>query len=511
MEKRVLFAAVLSAVFLSWYAQTVLKPAARPRPANQPVAEKSSEQPDAPQIVADEQPIFLESDDLLLEVGTKSGAIRSVTLRKFLNEAKTSPLVFRGSLPIVQLRLARGPLSWNMISHTKTGVQFNVVGDNEEHYHISYELNASNSFIDIELSDITHTENLSFAKDILFQYSWMRSDRLNERSNQLEMLVLQKNGNGKEVHKRYIGSPNQTRIVPRGTRIVSLAERYFCQSVRSSESSELTTTLHPLKNGIIWATTAVLPGLKENPTSLQIYFGPRDYFHMKRAGFAEAFKIGALGQIGLILLSLLKWIASITKNYGVAIIVFCTIITAMTAPFTIISFRSMKKMQELKPRIDKLMTQHKDDSTRLNKEIFALYREHKVSPLSGCLPMLLQMPIFIALLQAISHFIDLRGQAFLWIKDLSLPDRLMPLPISLPILGGDLNLLPILMAGAMFAQSKVTQASQAVDPDNPTAKLMSGPFMSIMFGVMFYQFPSGLVLYWLSNSLISMVFYRLAK
>ncbi|MBI4342540.1 MAG: membrane protein insertase YidC [Candidatus Omnitrophica bacterium] len=294
--------------------------------------------------------------------------------------------------------------------------------------------------------------------------------------------------------------------------MISLAERYFCQSIKVDGSSEVEVMLYPItKDKAISVTTRALQATNDGSESVQVYFGPRDYFHLKRAGFAEAFKIGALGQVGLILLSLLKWIASITKNYGVAIIVFCAIVTAMTAPFTIISFRSMKKMQELKPRIDKLMAQHKNDSTRLNKEIFALYREHKVSPLSGCLPMLLQMPIFIALLQAISHFIELRGQTFLWIKDLSLPDRLMPLPISVPFIGADLNLLPILMAGAMFAQSKMTQASQPADVNNPAAKLMSGPLMSVLFGVMFYQFPSGLVLYWFSNSLISMGFYRLAK
>ena len=125
--------------------------------------------------------------------------------------------------------------------------------------------------------------------------------------------------------------------------------------------------------------------------------------------------------------------------------------------------------------------------------------------------MLLQFPILIALFRAIPYFIELRGQSFLWIKDLSLPDRLATLPFTLPLLGRDINILPVIMAGAMYWQTKTTQAQMPSSGTNPMAKVLSGPFMPIIFGVMFYQFPSSLVLYWLTNSLLSLVFYRLAK
>jgi YidC/Oxa1 family membrane protein insertase len=131
--------------------------------------------------------------------------------------------------------------------------------------------------------------------------------------------------------------------------------------------------------------------------------------------------------------------------------------------------------------------------------------------MSGCLPLLLQMPVFIALFQAISHFIELRGQSFLWIKDLSLPDRLAKLPVAIPFLGSDLNLLPIVMAGAMYLQSKFSKTAAPADKSNPAMALMSGPFMSVLFGVMFYQVPSGLVLYWLTNTVISLIWFRTAK
>ncbi len=207
----------------------------------------------------------------------------------------------------------------------------------------------------------------------------------------------------------------------------------------------------------------------------------------------------------------LSWIGKLTGNYGVSIILFSCLVSCATAPFTLMSLKSMKKMQELKPQIDRITAANKEDPTRTNKEVFALYKQHRVNPLSGCLPMLLQMPIFISLFQAISHFIELRGKSFLWIRDLSLPDRLAKLPFSLPVLGSDLNILPLIMAAAMYFQTKISQGSMASTQTNPTANMMSRPMMSIVFGIMFYQFPAGLVMYWLTNSIMSMAWYKLVK
>jgi YidC/Oxa1 family membrane protein insertase len=197
----------------------------------------------------------------------------------------------------------------------------------------------------------------------------------------------------------------------------------------------------------------------------------------------------------------LKGIASIVKNYGIAIIILSGVITLVLSPFTLISLRSMKKMQSLQPKMEQLKKKYAGDSQKMNQEMFALFRDNKVSPASGCLPMLLQMPVFFALWSAISHVIELRGAQFLWVKDLSLPDRLATFPFGL-----DLNLLPILMAAAMYLQTKFSQ------PAIPQQKnFMTGPLMSVIFGVMFYQVPAGLVLYWLTNSLFSIALYRVAK
>ena len=298
--------------------------------------------------------------------------------------------------------------------------------------------------------------------------------------------------------------------VSRGTFLASLTERYFCQSIKPVNVS-LAPKRFPASEGVAAIISEIEPVDGATTLELNVYFGPRDYFRMKNAGFESAFPIGTLGQIGLILLTILGWIASLVKNYGVAIILFSGLITSSMAPITLTGFKSMRKMQELKPKVDRLMNQYKDDPKRANQEVFALYREHRVSPMSGCLPMMLQIPIFMAMFNAISHFIELRGKSFLWIRDLSLPDRLAHLPFSMPILGPDLNLLPIIMAGAMYLQTKMSQGTVTVDKSNPSSAMFSSPLMSVMFGVMFYHFPAGLVLYWLTNSLVSLAWYRLSQ
>ena len=159
-------------------------------------------------------------------------------------------------------------------------------------------------------------------------------------------------------------------------------------------------------------------------------------------------------------------------------------------------------MQLIQPRVDDIKKKFKEDPQRMNKETMALFRENKVSPLGGCLPMLIQLPVFFALWSAISHFIDLRGARFLWIRDLSLPDRVATLPVI-----GELNLLPILIAALMFVQSRMSQKNSS-SKSNEMA-MMTGPLMPVLFGFMFYHVPSSLALYWVTNSAVSIMLWRI--
>ena len=161
------------------------------------------------------------------------------------------------------------------------------------------------------------------------------------------------------------------------------------------------------------------------------------------------------------------------------------------------SMHSMKKMQSLQPKINQIREQHKNNPQKLNKELMELYKEHKINPLGGCLPLFLQMPIFIALYQVLWRSVSFKGADFLWIKDLSEPDRLIyPMPFTLPILGNEFNILPVLMMIVMFFQQKLSMKNTVVmDPSQAAQQKMMMYFFPVFLGYIFYKFSSGLTLY----------------
>ena len=164
----------------------------------------------------------------------------------------------------------------------------------------------------------------------------------------------------------------------------------------------------------------------------------------------------------------------------------------------------MREMQKMQPHIEALKKQYQNDPQRLNKEIMELYRVHKINPFGGCLPLFLQIPVFFALYQALLRSLALKGSSFLWIKDLSEPDRLAVFSANIPFIGNELNVLPILMAITMFFQQKLSsKTTPSGDPQQQKFMLI---FFPILFGVMFYHFPSGLALYWSVYSLLSLGF-----
>ena len=187
---------------------------------------------------------------------------------------------------------------------------------------------------------------------------------------------------------------------------------------------------------------------------------------------------------------------AVFRSWGFAIIFISLIIYALTYPLTIKSMTSMKKMQTTQPKVAALQKRYKDDPKKLNAEMVELYRREGVNPLGGCLPFLLQMPIFIGLYQVLWRAYYFQGKGFLWIKDLAQPDRLIILPFNLPLLGNEFNILPILMAGVMFLQQNLSAKNMIVtDESQAMQQKMMRYFFPLFIGFIFYHFASGLSLY----------------
>ena len=177
----------------------------------------------------------------------------------------------------------------------------------------------------------------------------------------------------------------------------------------------------------------------------------------------------------------------------VHLIILTVILQIIVLPLTIKSFKASVAMKQLQPLVKELQDKYKADPKRLNVEMLNLYKTHKVNPLGGCLPMLLQLPIFWALFTTLRNAFELRGAHWIfWINDLSAPDTLMRIG------GLPLNILPLIMGVGMFFQQKM----MSVSTDPAQAKMMY--MMPVLFTFMFWNFPSGLVIYWLTNSLLTM-------
>ncbi|MDD5680896.1 MAG: membrane protein insertase YidC, partial [Candidatus Omnitrophica bacterium] len=188
---------------------------------------------------------------------------------------------------------------------------------------------------------------------------------------------------------------------------------------------------------------------------------------------------------------------------GIAIILLSILVNMVLFPLSRKSYESMKKMQTIQPHMDRLREVHKDNPQKLNKETMELYKKYDVNPMGGCLPLLLQIPVFIALYQALMKSLELRGSGFLWVKDLSMPDA-VPLPLSLPLIGNSINVLPILMTIGMAFQQKFSTPKGAAQSAQQKQQQQMMIIMPVVFLFVMYSFPSGLVLYWLVNTILTM-------
>jgi len=231
-----------------------------------------------------------------------------------------------------------------------------------------------------------------------------------------------------------------------------------------------------------------------------VFYGPKKLTLLQDLGYNldKAVNFGWFDIIAKPTLWLLNFFYGFFRNYGIAIILVTVLFKAVFWPITQKGMKSMKNMQKLQPKMVKIKEKYKDDPAKMNQEVMNLYKTYKVNPLGGCLPMVLQIPIFFALYKVLLQCIELRHAPFmLWITDLSAPDRLW-IGFNLPYLGG-LPVLTLLMGASMFLQQKLTPTT--ADPTQ--AKIMM--FLPVVFTFMFLNFASGLVLYWFVNNLLAIL------
>ncbi|MDD2736581.1 MAG: membrane protein insertase YidC [Desulfuromonadaceae bacterium] len=268
------------------------------------------------------------------------------------------------------------------------------------------------------------------------------------------------------------------------------ADKYFMNAILAEKNSIASVELKKNSAGFFESVVSS-PQFTINPgqsatTSSRLFVGPKDLDILKAQGnsLERSLDLGWFTVIAKPLLYSLKFFYGYVGNYGVAIIIITIILKAFFFPLTHKSYKSMKGMQKIQPEMTKLREKFKDDRDAMNKAVMELYREHKVNPMGGCLPMVVQIPVFFALYKSLMFSIELRHAPFyLWVTDLADKD---PYYVT-----------PVIMGITMFVQQKMTPSNM----EPMQQKMMLA--LPVVFTFMFLSFPSGLVLYWLVNNVLT--------
>jgi YidC/Oxa1 family membrane protein insertase len=245
---------------------------------------------------------------------------------------------------------------------------------------------------------------------------------------------------------------------------------------------------------------ATIPPGGSETLAFDVYAGPKEFDRLERLGQNQdaVMQWGWFDFIAKLLLTLMKAVHSLFAGadwaWGWAIVSTTVIIRVLLWPLTGMSTRAAKRMAKIQGPLKELQEKYKDNRQKLTEETMKLWKEHKVNPAAGCLPILVQMPIFFGLFSMLRSAAELRFAEFLWANDLSAPDTVA----YIPLLGFPLNPMPILMGITAMVQMRMTPTPTT---DNPSAKMMK--FMPILFVVLCYNFSSGLAVYWTASNLFS--------
>jgi YidC/Oxa1 family membrane protein insertase len=272
---------------------------------------------------------------------------------------------------------------------------------------------------------------------------------------------------------------------------LAMVQHYFVSAFVPKDKSQHEFYMRKLDGANIYQTGVIVPVAEIAPgskgeTSVSLYAGPQEQAALKQIapGLDLVVDYGWLTVVAAPIFWALQAIHKLVGNWGWAIVVLTIILKLIFFPLSAASYKSMAKMRILTPRLMQLKERYADDKQRLNQEMMKLYQTEKVNPLGGCLPILVQIPVFIALYWVLLGAVEMRGAPWiLWIHDLSAPDPFY--------------ILPVIMMASMFVQTKLNPTP----PDPIQAKVMM--MMPLIFGFMFFWFPAGLVLYWVVNNILS--------
>ncbi len=436
--------------------------------------------------VSNQKPITIETNNYIMEISPKNGAILKLTLKKYSINKKN-------------IQLVKSDGSYNTLETVFKDKNIENIEETKNYIPNKFDIELNKSgdkavlLLRKNAGDITIIKKMIF-KNGVYAFDFYVAVLKNGKPTKEEFSVYAGPNLGDLQKKKYshLGAvalvendkiKTDKKIKPdMDIHWIALESKYFCLAFLPKNGNSLIAGYTKLKDGRYIYTNETAPA------EIEVYAGPksRETIAYVDHKLDKIIRFGMFGFIGKPLLYILNWLYSIFGNYGVAIIVLTILIRIVFYPLSFKSYKSMREMAKLQPKLKELQAKYKGKPDQLNKATMELYKKHKVNPFGGCLPIVVQIPVFFALYNVLLNAIELRGAPFmLWITDLSSKDPYY--------------VLPIIMGLTMYIQQKLTPASG----DPTQQKIMM--FMPIVFTLMFMGFPSGLVLYWTTNNILTLL------
>jgi len=489
-----LLAIILSIAILITYqyffVKPVLQPVSQEKSIRETVKEETKTSQPSPKAVAPmprtevsvaEKEVRVEGDLYAAVLTSIGGTIKSIELKKY-KDKNGKPIVLKGDdvLPPLAIGADEG-FQFSKVNFSvkgkdvKLGYSLNTAALVFEYSSEGYSIRRTYTFKDndygIDLKDEVSGLNsywITLGKDF----------GIYEKDESVHFgPVILKDADRMEFVAKKLTEPKNFK---EGVKWIAQEDKYFFSSIVPKVQIEDSKVWS--KNGDALVALKLPAGV----SNYFIYAGPKEYDTLKKYGFGleHIVDFGFFSILARPLFWVLKIFYSISHNYGIAIIILTILVRIPFIPLINKGQKSMKKLQDIQPKMAEIREKYKNDPQRMQKELMELYKKHKVNPMGGCLPMLLQIPVFFALYKVLLIAIELRNAPFmLWIKDLSVKDPYY--------------ILPIIMGATMVIQQKMTPST--MDPTQQKIMMI----MPIVFTFMFLTFPSGLVLYWLVNNVLS--------
>lgn len=475
--------------------------------------------------------ITIENNLMKIKLANKGGRIYSVQLKEYFNQQEEPLVLFDNDDTSMNFyfynkkeALQSKDYYFTPVNQTANSVSMRLIADNESYIDFVYTLNPESYMVDFTIQAIGMSDLLSSSThyvDIEWNQHARQLDRGDTYENRLSNLSYKFAG---DKTNRMSESKDEEKNISERLDWVGYKTRFFSSVFIANQTfdknvlkSQLNRNEGYVKDYSAEMSTFFDPTGKE-PTSMNFYFGPNHYKTLKSfdKGRKNKLKLDDLIYLGwpvvrwinkFFTVNIFDWLSSLGMSMGLVLLFMTIIVKIIIFPATWKTYLSSAKMRVLKPKIELINQKYpnQEDAMKKQQEVMQLYGQYGVSPMGGCLPMLLQFPILMALFMFVPSAIELRQESFLWAADLSTYDDLIKLPFKIPFLGKHLSLFCLLMTATTIVNTKFTMDQQNTGQQQvPGMKIMMY-FMPVMFLFILNDFPAGLNYYYFLSTLIGVL------